>query len=91
MKNIYSKARKPAGAIVTWDLVEMDFLEILPSEGKKAFSMAKTNADMVIKVLLNYIIPILNGLYHPDHLDSNRGSHFVSMVTQGSLKPHKYL
>ena len=81
MKNIYSKARKPIGAIMTWDLVEMDFLEILPSEGKKVFSMAKTNVDMVIKVLLNYIIPVFNGLYHPNHLESNRGSHFVSMVT----------
>lgn len=56
MKNIYSKARKPTGAIMTWDLVEMDFLEILPSEGKKAFSMAKTNADMVIDLFWNHDI-----------------------------------
>lgn len=45
--------------------------------------IATAGAQMVIKVLLNYIIPIF-GI--PKHLESNRGSHFVSMVNQGIYK-----
>lgn len=67
---------------MTWDLAEMGFLEILPSEGEEVFSVAKISAaDTVVTVFPNYTTPVPPGLHHPNHLESNRGSDFVSMVT----------
>ena len=58
---------------MTWDLAEMGFLEILQSEGKEVSSTAKINAaDMVIKVSLNHIAPVLPGSHHANHLEPNR-------------------
>lgn len=60
---------------MTWDLAEMGFLEILPSEGEAVFSVAKLSAaDTVAMGFLNCTTPAPPGLHHPSHLESNRGA-----------------
>ena len=67
---------------MTWDLAETGFLDIMLSAGAVVLPVATVSAaHTAAMVFLDCTTPAPPGLRHPNHLESNRGSEFVSMVT----------